>query len=249
MAPPQSIQVLDPLPWPRSTVTEFAQHELENGGQLATNVSGQPPAWIVPPPADREPNPPFGYVVIFVRHHECGFTAPASRFMRAAVLPLWRGAAQFCAECDHAGSHLCHRVRGIHGDPSELGSLGPPFPRGAAHALHAGAASAPRGARRRDDHFAAGVTQGILHSLHDDFQQCGMGAGVVLPSQRRAWPPPYTGKVLSEKADSWWHGLSPSSRQDRLEFALCALKSLADVGLGAASVLANLHHRRITPLM
>jgi hypothetical protein len=31
--------------------------------------------------------------------------------------------------------------------------------------------------------------------------------------------------------------------------ALLALKSLADAGLGAASVLANLHHRRIVPLM
>jgi hypothetical protein len=60
---------------------------------------------------------------------------------------------------------------------------------------------------------------------------------------------PYTGKVLKEKVDSWWHGLSPSSRQDRLESALLALKSLADAGLGAASVLANLHHRRIIPLM
>jgi hypothetical protein len=61
--------------------------------------------------------------------------------------------------------------------------------------------------------------------------------------------PPFTGKVLKEKANSWWHGLSPSSLQDRLESALLALKSLADAGLGAASVLANLHHRRIVPLM
>jgi hypothetical protein len=76
-----------------------------------------------------------------------------------------------------------------------------------------------------------------------------MGAGVVLPPQRRARPPPYTGKVLREKADSWWHDLSPSSRQDRLESALHALKSLADAGLGAASILVNLHHRRIVPLM
>jgi hypothetical protein len=30
---------------------------------------------------------------------------------------------------------------------------------------------------------------------------------------------------------------------------LQALKDLADAGLGAASVLANLHHRRIIPLM
>jgi hypothetical protein len=72
---------------------------------------------------------------------------------------------------------------------------------------------------------------------------------VVLPLQRRARPPPFTGKVLKEKADSLWHGLSPSSRQDRLESALLTLKSLADAGLGAASVLANLHHRRIVPLM
>jgi hypothetical protein len=76
-----------------------------------------------------------------------------------------------------------------------------------------------------------------------------MGAVVVLPLQRRARPPPYTGKVLKEKADSWWHGLSHSSRQDRLESALLALKSLADAGLGAASVLANLHHWQIIPLM
>jgi hypothetical protein len=61
--------------------------------------------------------------------------------------------------------------------------------------------------------------------------------------------PPWTGKVVREKADSWWHGVSPSARQDRLDSALQALKSLADAGLGAASVIANLHHRRIAPLM
>jgi hypothetical protein len=55
--------------------------------------------------------------------------------------------------------------------------------------------------------------------------------------------------VLKEKASSWQHGLSPTSRQDRLESALLALKGLTDAGLGAASVLANLHHRRIVPLM
>jgi hypothetical protein len=31
MALPQLITVVDPLPWHRSTVTEFALHELENG--------------------------------------------------------------------------------------------------------------------------------------------------------------------------------------------------------------------------
>jgi hypothetical protein len=61
--------------------------------------------------------------------------------------------------------------------------------------------------------------------------------------------PPYTGKVLKEKADSWHHSVSPSSHQARLDSLLTVLKRLADAGLGAASVLANLHHRRIAPLM
>jgi hypothetical protein len=55
--------------------------------------------------------------------------------------------------------------------------------------------------------------------------------------------------VLKAKTDTWHHDLSPSSRQDRLESLLNGLKSLADAGLGAASVLSNLHHRRIVPLM
>jgi hypothetical protein len=82
MAPTKPIQVLDPLSWHRSTVTNFALNELVNGGQLAPNVEGQPLAWIVLPAADREPNPPFGYVASFIRHHERGFTASVSRFMR-----------------------------------------------------------------------------------------------------------------------------------------------------------------------
>jgi hypothetical protein len=55
--------------------------------------------------------------------------------------------------------------------------------------------------------------------------------------------------VLKEKADSWHHSVSPSSRQERLESLLNASKGLADAGLGAASVLANLYPRRIVPLM
>jgi hypothetical protein len=63
-------------------VTRFALSEIVNGGQLALNVDGQPPAWIVPPATDREPNPPYDYIVSFIRHHERGFAAPESRFMR-----------------------------------------------------------------------------------------------------------------------------------------------------------------------
>jgi hypothetical protein len=61
--------------------------------------------------------------------------------------------------------------------------------------------------------------------------------------------PPYTGKVLMVKTDAWHHGVSPSSCQERLESLTNMLWSLADTGLGAASILSNLHHRRIIPLM
>jgi hypothetical protein len=63
-------------------VTEFALHELVNCGQLAPNVEGSPPVWIIPPAMDWEPNLSYGYIVSFIRHHERGFAASASRFMR-----------------------------------------------------------------------------------------------------------------------------------------------------------------------
>jgi hypothetical protein len=61
--------------------------------------------------------------------------------------------------------------------------------------------------------------------------------------------PPYTGKVLRERAASWYHGVSPPSHQAQLDSLVAALKRLADRRLTAGCVLANLHHRRIVPLM
>jgi hypothetical protein len=55
--------------------------------------------------------------------------------------------------------------------------------------------------------------------------------------------------VLKEKADSWHHGVSPSSHQAQLDSLLAALKALANSRLSAGCVLANLHHRWIIPLM
>jgi hypothetical protein len=60
--------------------------------------------------------------------------------------------------------------------------------------------------------------------------------------------PPYSGKVLMEMVDSH-HGVSQSSHQAWLDSLLAALKALADDGLTAGCVLANLHHRRIIPPM
>jgi hypothetical protein len=83
MAPLPPLTILDPYAWERSTVTPLALGELVAAGQLSENEDGRPAEWIVPPAADRAPNPPEGYVVSFVRFHKRGFNAPASRFMRA----------------------------------------------------------------------------------------------------------------------------------------------------------------------
>jgi hypothetical protein len=83
MAPQQPLTIIDPLAKERSTVTRLALNQLVNAGQLAANEDGQPAEWFVPPARDQAPNPPNGYVVSFVRFHERGFMAPASRFMRA----------------------------------------------------------------------------------------------------------------------------------------------------------------------
>jgi hypothetical protein len=55
--------------------------------------------------------------------------------------------------------------------------------------------------------------------------------------------------VLRDKAASWYHGVSPPAHQARLDSLPAALKHLADRELTAGCVLANLHHRRIVPLM
>jgi hypothetical protein len=83
MAPQQPLVIIDPYAWERSMVTRLVLNQLVTAGQLAANVDGRPVEWIVPPARDHAPNPPSGYVVSFIRFHERGFAAPASRFMRA----------------------------------------------------------------------------------------------------------------------------------------------------------------------
>jgi hypothetical protein len=47
--------------------------------------------------------------------------------------------------------------------------------------------------------------------------------------------PHYTGKVLWERAASWYHGVSPPSHQAQLDSLVAALKKLADRGLRGVS--------------
>jgi hypothetical protein len=90
MAPQQPTTIIDPPAWERSTATTLALGPLVAVGQLAANVEGRPAEWIVPSERERVPNPPYGYIVSFMRFHERGFTAPASRFMRGyATITAW----------------------------------------------------------------------------------------------------------------------------------------------------------------
>jgi hypothetical protein len=176
VVPTQPIQVLDPLPWHRSTVTEFALNELVNDGQLVPNVDVQPPTWIVPPVADREPNPTFGYVVSFVRHYERDFTAPASRCMRGLCYHYGvelhnfapnaiSQAATFVGVCEGFLGIPVNWDLWVHHFRAELHTLTTPEP-WVRRAVHAGGLSISLRESHRE-----------FYILHDDLQQCVVGAG------------------------------------------------------------------------
>jgi hypothetical protein len=240
--------VLDQLPWNRSMVMEFALNKLVNGGQLAPNVEGSPPAWIVPLATDREPNSSYGYVVSFIQHHERSFAASANHFMRGLCHHYGVELHNFAPNAISQAVTFVGSCKGFLGI-SVNWDLWVNLFRAELHTLATAEARVRRALR------ACGLSISLWDSRREFFIPCTMTSnnseweGVVLPPQRRGRPPPYTGKVLKEKTDCWHHGVSPSSHQERLELLLNALKSLADTGLGAASVLANLHHRRIIPLL
>ena len=74
--------VQEPLSWGKSTATEAVLEQLVDDRLLPVNIYSERPAWIPPRPEATEPNPPEGYVVSLVRHHERGFSVPIGRFMR-----------------------------------------------------------------------------------------------------------------------------------------------------------------------
>jgi hypothetical protein len=74
---------------------------------------GRPAEWIVPPAGDHAPNPPEGYVVSFIRFHERGFAAPASRFMRALCHRYGVELHNFAPNAISQAPHLWASARGI----------------------------------------------------------------------------------------------------------------------------------------
>jgi hypothetical protein len=193
-------------------VTRLALSELVTVGQLAANKDGRPPAWIDPPARDREPNPPFRYVVSFIRFHERGTAAPASRYFRGLcfhysvemhnfALNAISQAATFVGVCEGFLGIPVNWDLWIHLFRAELHTATTPEP------------------KTRRVVRASGVMIAMRETRRELYIPCTMTSNNA--EWERGWfylrndepgLPPCTGKVMKEEADSWWHGLSPSSR-------------------------------------
>jgi hypothetical protein len=181
---------------------------------------------------NREPNPPYGYVVSFIRYHERGFAAPASHFMRGLFYHYGVELHNFTSNAISQAATFVSVCEGFLGIPAnwdlwvhlfraELHTLVTPEPR-MHRAVRAGSVSISPRESRRELYIPCTMTSNNAEWERGWFYLHNDEPGL----------PSYTSKVLKEKADSWWHGVSPSSRQDWLESALLVLKSLADAGLG-----------------
>jgi hypothetical protein len=249
MAPQPPLIIIDPLAWERSTVTRLALNQLVTAGQLAANKDGRPAEWILPSGREQAPNPPNGYVVSFVRFHGWGFMAPASRFMRALCHHYGVELHNFAPNAISQAATFVGVYEGFRGIPvnwdlwvhlfrAELFTLPTTEPR-TRRAVRAGGMSLAVRGQRKDDYIPCTMTT----------NNAGWERGWFYIRNDEPVLPPYTGLVLRERPASWYHGVSPSQHQARLDSLLTALRDLAGHGLTAEVVLAHLHHRRIVPLM
>jgi hypothetical protein len=230
MAPQQPLIIVDPLPWERSSATRLALGQLVTAGQLAANEDGRPAEWIVPPARDHVPNPPSGYVVSFIRFHERGFMAPASRFMRALYFHYGVELHNFAPNAISQVATFVGVCEGFLGIPvnwdlwihlfrGELFTQPTSEPR-TRRVVRAGGMSLAVRAQRRDDYILCTMTT----------NNAGWEWGWFYLRNDEPGLTPYTGLVLRERPDSWHHGVSPLQHHRRLDSLLTALRDLADRG-------------------
>jgi hypothetical protein len=203
----------------------------------------------VPSERERVPNPPYGYVVSFIRFHERGFTAPASRFMRALCYHYDVELHNFAPNAISQAATFVRVCEGFLGIPVNWDLW--------IHLFHAELHTLPTSElRTRRAVCAGGLSLAVRTQRKEEYIPCTMMTNNS--DWERGWfylrnaepgLPPYTGKVLPERAASWYHEVSPPQHRARLDSLVAALKNLADRGLTAGCVLANLHHRRVVPLM
>jgi hypothetical protein len=169
--------------------TMLSLSELVTAGQLTANEDGRPSAWIVPHLNEWEPNPPYGYVVSFIRFNERGFAAPASRFMRALCYDYGVELHNFTPNAISQATTFVGVCEGFLGIPvnwdlwvhlfrAELHTLTMPEPK-----IH-------RAVR------AGGMTIALRNTRREYYIPCTMTSnnaewerGVVLPPQRGRRPP------------------------------------------------------------
>jgi hypothetical protein len=249
MAPQQPLIITDPPAWERSTATTLALNQLVAGGQLAANVEGQPAEWIMPSERERVPNPPYGYIVSFMRFHERGLTALASRFSRGLCYHYGVELQNFTPNAISQVATFVGVCEGFLGIPVNWDLWVNLF----RTELHTLPTLEPRTRRAVRD---GGLALAVRSSHREEYIPCTMTSNNA--DWERGWfylhnaepgLPPYTGKVLRERVASWYHGVSPPSHLAWLDSLVAVLKKLADRGLTAGCVLANLHHRRVILLM
>jgi hypothetical protein len=219
------------------------------GGQLAANQDGQPAEWIVPSERERVPNPPYGYVVSFIRFHERGFTAPASRFMRALCYHYGVELHNFAPNAISQAATFVGVCEGFLGIPvnwdlwvhlfrAELHMLSTPEPR-TRRATRAGGMSLAVRTQRKEEYIPSAMTTNNSDWERGWFYLLNVEPGL----------PPTPARCFGRGPPSWYHGVSPPQHQVRLDSLVDALQELAGRRLTAGVVLANLHHRRVIPLM
>jgi hypothetical protein len=188
-------------------------------------------------------------VVSFVRFHERGFMAPASRFMRALchhygvelhnfVLNVISQAATFVGVCEGFLGIPVNWDLWVHLFRGELFTLSTSEQR-TRRAVHAGGLSLAVRSQRKDDYIPCMMTT----------NNAGWEWGWFYVRNDEPGLPPYTALVLRERPACWHHEVSPPQHQKRLDSLLAALRDLTGRGLTAEVVLAHLHHQRIVPLM
>jgi hypothetical protein len=218
MAPQQPLIIIDPLAWERSTVMRLALNQLVTAGQLAANEDGLSAEWIVPSGREQAPNPPSGYVVSFVRFHERGFMASASRFMRALCHHYGVELHNFAPNAISQAATFVGVCEGFLGIPvnwdlwvhlfrAELFTLPTTEPR-TRRAVRAGGMSLAVRSQRKDDYIPstmttnnAGWERGWFYLRNNEpglpptLAWCsGRGpppgtTGCLCPSTRRGWTP------------------------------------------------------------
>jgi hypothetical protein len=196
------------------------------GGQLAANEDGQPAEWIVPSERERVPNPPYGYVVSFIRFHERGFTAPASRFLRGLCYHYGVELHNFAPNAISQAAMFVGVCEGFLGIPVSW-DLWIHLFRAELHTLPTSELRTRRAER------AGGLSLAVRTQRKEEYIPCTMTTNNS--DWERGWfylrnaepgLPPYTGKVLRERAASWYHGVSPPQHEAQLDSLVAALKEL-----------------------